>query len=181
MHTADLLDRARNMAVAHGIPSIYFVASTPPDRIRVSRTLPNAGYDAITAYNYQAGVPGMYNGKRLSHSYDELANGYVENWNFFLENSGIPYLVPITAGWDKRPWGGSEDAMHDASEGSASEFESHLKEAREIMDKNPERTKKTAIVCCWNEFGEGSYIEPTKSRSFSYLDAVRKIFGQTKR
>jgi hypothetical protein len=36
--------------------------------------------------------------------------------------------------------------------------------------------KNTAIFCCWNEFGEGHYIEPTRGNGFSYLDAIRDVF-----
>lgn len=34
------------------------------------------------------------------------------------------------------------------------------------------------IVECWNEFGEGTYIEPTTQFGFGYLDALRTAFCQ---
>ncbi|WP_298391072.1 glycoside hydrolase family 99-like domain-containing protein, partial [Hydrotalea sp.] len=57
------------------------------------------------------------------------------------------------------------------------EFEAHLKRAKIFMTRNPEKTKKIGIICAWNEFGEGSYIEPTKKFGFQYLERVKKIFG----
>jgi hypothetical protein len=33
------------------------------------------------------------------------------------------------------------------------------------------------VICCWNEFGEGSYIEPTQKNGFSYLEKIKKVFG----
>ncbi|WP_341869797.1 glycoside hydrolase family 99-like domain-containing protein [Paraburkholderia caffeinilytica] len=175
--SALLLQMASRRAIERGLRGIYFVASTLPEKGRISNALPKAGYDALTAYNYHAGIHGMQYGRRLSHSYSELTGAYAENWNYIIEESELPYLVPVTAGWDKAPWGGSEDPAHDNSEGSSEEFRQHLLEARDVMTKNPERTKRTVIICCWNEFGEGSFIEPTKARGFSYLGAVRDVFG----
>ena len=37
--------------------------------------------------------------------------------------------------------------------------------------------RSNRVICCWNEFGEGSYIEPTKKDGFSYLEKVKKVFG----
>jgi hypothetical protein len=33
------------------------------------------------------------------------------------------------------------------------------------------------MVCCWNEYGEGSYIEPTKMYDLEYLKRIKKVFG----
>ncbi|MFX9077399.1 glycoside hydrolase family 99-like domain-containing protein, partial [Acinetobacter baumannii] len=75
----------------------------------------------------------------------------------------------MTSGWDKRPWGGSSDSDHDNSMGTADQFEQHLIAAKKRMDQFPAQTLKTGIICCWNEFGEGSFIEPTQQNGFDFL------------
>ena len=99
-------------------------------------------------------------------------------WRWILDHSALPYFPPMTSGWDSRPWGGSkEDRLHDDSVGTADEFEAHLRAAKALMDGHPGQTKKTGIICCWNEFGEGSYIEPTQRDGFGFLERVRRVFG----
>ena len=38
----------------------------------------------------------------------------------------------------------------------------------------------TLVFCCWNEFGEGHYIEPTRGYGFDYLDVIRDTFTGAK-
>lgn len=33
------------------------------------------------------------------------------------------------------------------------------------------------LIEAWNEFGEGSYVEPQREFGFGYLDAIREVFG----
>lgn len=174
--TKQLFDRARKIAVARGLPGIYFIAATQANAEAVVKTLPVIGYDAFTAYNYHLGMSGKPDGRRSSHSYPELADGYEETWSWILKNSTLPYFLPIISGWDRRPWGGSEDPKHDNSSSDLAQFRRHLLRARSMLDQNPIKTQKTVIVCCWNEYGEGSYIEPTKRDGFAYLEALKSTF-----
>jgi hypothetical protein len=32
-------------------------------------------------------------------------------------------------------------------------------------------------INCWNEWTEGSYLEPDTTTGFKYLEAVRDVFG----
>jgi len=67
--------------------------------------------------------------------------------------------------------------LHDNSFSTAEEFGKHLEAAKRFMDEYPTLTRSMGVVCCWNEFGEGSYIEPTKKDGFSYLEKIRNVFG----
>ena len=35
-------------------------------------------------------------------------------------------------------------------------------------------------INCWNEWTEGSYLEPEQIHGLSYLDAVKAVFGPVK-
>ncbi|SAL32762.1 lipopolysaccharide biosynthesis protein-like protein [Caballeronia udeis] len=178
MNVAQLFERARKEAAAAGIPGIYFVATSQAVAEPVEHGLPAAGYSAISAYNYHMGLSGNYSPDMpQSHSYSELSNGYRQSWTWILTHSRLPYFVPVTSGWDKRPWGGSPDKLHDLSFSVPHEFEEHLKQARSILDQYPDKTHRTVVICCWNEFGEGSFIEPTEKWRFDYLQQVKDVFG----
>lgn len=171
--TQSLFDRAQNIARAAGFSGIHFVAGTGTNRPMIDSYARNSGYQSFSAYNFHQGP----NSPIQSHSYAELDRGYREHWNRFLLFGNLPLIVPMTSGWDKRPWGGSKDMLHDKSMSSPEGFELHLKAAKEFMDAMKKGTPKMGVICCWNEFGEGSYIEPTKVQGFSYLEKVKKVFG----
>jgi hypothetical protein len=131
----------------------------------------------FSAYNYHIGLElGSSKPKALSASYADLDRGYQFVWDWMVKFARRPYFIPVTAGWNKAPWGGSSDSEHDKSESSVDSFRSHLNSARVYLDNYPAATNKTIVICCWNEFGEGSYIEPTKKMGFQYLDVIKQVF-----
>lgn len=171
-----LLKRADDMALAAGLPGISFVGAVDAVKPELA-ALVNQGYVAATAYNYHHGFSGIREARSSSRNYTELTNGYSESWRWILNNSSLPYFVPVSSGWDKRPWQpqGVVDP-HDGSESSPASFRLHLQAAKVAMDEFPDLTRRTAIICCWNEFGEGSFIEPTKRYGFEYLESIRSVF-----
>jgi len=165
MDVAGLIAKAQDMVKAAGLPPIFFVGG-PFNSPKAS----TFGYDATSTYNYH-GI------KRPSRSYAELTADYRKAWEFQAGRHGVPYIVPMTQGWDRRPWGGSKDPDHDLSGGDLDTFEAHLRSARDFMDSHVNETRRLGVICCWNEFGEGSYIEPTKVHGFGYLEKVKAVFG----
>jgi hypothetical protein len=39
--------------------------------------------------------------------------------------------------------------------------------------------RRILILNCWNEWTEGSYLEPDTVHGMAYLDAVKEVFGDT--
>lgn len=178
LHPRDLIRRAREIARETGVGEIFIVASAEAVTYWVTDFGREIGFDAYGAYNYHRGFEGRYYpAKPVSHSFRELSEAYEMSWNWILKNSPLPYILPGTAGWNKRPWGGSSDPLHDNSEASPAEFEAHLLKVRKVLEENAEKTKRTAVLCCWNEHGEGSVIEPTKEWGTTRVDSIRKVFG----
>jgi len=181
LEPAGMLERAREAARAKGLKGIYFVLCVVATDYWVEIFAPVSGVDALTAYNYHFGVAGnLKTMTRFSQSYSELDNGYQMQWKWILSHSKIPYFVPMSSGWDKRPWGGSKEPFHDNSMSTPDEFERHLRAGYELITRNPEKTKNIGMLCCWNEYGEGSIIEPTKHHGFEYLNRVYKVFKRKK-
>ena len=177
MTSAALFKIANEMAKGAGLPGIYFVGSTEATEYWVKDYGPKNGYDAFSAYNYHRGFSGKYlPNKRFSHSFGELDAAYRESWDWILKESPLPYLLPATSGWSKKPWGGSKDPLHDNSVSTPETFREHLLAAKVRLNQYPEKTKRTVVICCWNEFGEGSYIEPTKTWGMRYLEAIKSAF-----
>ncbi|MCP5277281.1 MAG: glycoside hydrolase family 99-like domain-containing protein [Thiobacillus sp.] len=171
--TKELFDNAQELARAAGFPGINFVAGTGASTPMINSYAKAAGYEAFSAYNFHRGP----NDLLPSHSYEELDKGYRGHWKRFAEVGNLPLIVPMTSGWDKRPWGGSKDPWHDNSLAKPVEFRKHLEAAKAFIDSNPTITRGMGVICCWNEYGEGSFIEPTENMGFSFLEQVRDVFG----
>ena len=171
-----LFDRAQAMARSAGLPGLYFVAGTGADDPLTHGAGSQMGYSAYFAYNYHS-APAQ---PRLSHSYAELDAAYRAHWRWFMAKSDLPYVIPTSSGWDNRPWGGSADPAHDQSVSTPAQFQQHLAAAKALMLANPAKAP-LSVICCWNEFGEGSYIEPTKGTGLGYLEAVQAVFGSPTR
>lgn len=177
--TPDLLNEANRIAISNGLPGIKFVGGAGAYDKFFLNQYTNDGYFAFSAYNSHVGkVSPESPAEKNSHSYDELKNGYQYHlWKWFFDNNK-KYITPSISGWDKRPWGGSEDPLHDNSSGNVSAFKSHLIDAKNNADKSSILLgKKMVVICCWNEYGEGSIIEPTKSNQFDYLEAIKEVFA----
>lgn len=169
--TPQLLAEANEIARRAGLPGIYFTAGAPAGDF-AKTTAQIFGYEGLTAYNYAAGRT-----IRGFDSYASLDRGYQEHWDWILANSPLPYFLAMSSGWDKRPWGGSKDPKRDLSVSTPESFEVHLRAAKAAMDRYPEKSMLTGTICCWNEYGEGSYMEPTKAYGLQYLERIKKVFS----
>ncbi len=131
--------------------------------------LVNDGYDAITAYNLiGAGASDPY-----ESPYSLAVSGSQAIWDSYIAASPIPYLMSLSAGTDSRPWRSMFAELSITSTGQTADlFQQIAQAAKSRIDsgKTP-----PVVLTVWNEIGAG-YIEPTVSRGFSYLDAIRNVF-----
>lgn len=179
--SAQLIGMADEAARAVGLPGVLVIGGVGGNAGNDFDYSRASGYAGFSAYNFHGPASKRFAaGRHMSHSYAELDLAYRDHWEWMLKNASGLYVPPMTSGWDKRPWGGSKDPKHDNSLSVPAEFLEHLKAAREVIKTNPERTRGLGVICCWNEFGEGSFIEPTKQGGFSYLEQVRSVFGDKK-
>jgi hypothetical protein len=178
--SAALLSGAQDIARKDGFAGIFFVGgagANSPIAVQHAKGVAT-GYDAFSAYNYHG--PGRFaypGGHKQSHSYAELDQGYRDHWKWMLEDAKVPYFVPMSSGWDRRPWGGSKDPLHDNSISTPAEFRTHLTAGRQAIRDFPSLTRGFGVICCWNEFGEGSFIEPTRMNGSVMLDTVKEVFS----
>lgn len=176
---SDLFVLADRIFKSAGLSGIQFIGGVGGARGTDFDYSAASGYAGFSAYNYHGTATKRFpHGRQVSRSYEELDQGYRDHWTWMLNNASGYYILPMTSGWDKRPWGGSKDPEHDNSLSTPEEFEAHLIAAKDSMLKYPDKTKRMGVICCWNEFGEGAFIEPTKELGFSYLEKVKKVFGE---
>lgn len=168
--TKTLLARADATVKAKGYGGIYFVVTTnalPSDDLE--GWLLDTGFSAYTGWNY------VESKGSKTEDYDVMVNGYLDAYHAAAQTAKrLPYLVPASPGWDSRPWSGSSAVVR--STPTPEKFATMLRAAKQLLDSDT-KTPKVLMIESWNEFGEGSYIEPTKKWGLSYLETIKKIFG----
>jgi hypothetical protein len=177
---AEYIRVAQTIARQAGLKGINFVAGFDDlSYTLVTENAPMEGFGAVSGYNFHRPPwrPQRPGWDKLTHGYPAMDQAYRENWQEGLR-SVLPVVTPMTTGWDKRAWGGSADPLHDRSVATPEEFRAHLEAAKKIMMKPGRAHSGLGVVCCWNEYGEGSYLEPTKQRQFALLEQVRAVFGK---
>jgi hypothetical protein len=167
-------DTMRRLCRAAGLKDLYLVACVgEPGQARQAGT---EGYDAVTAYNWPGlGVPAGH----LTAPFATLLPGYRDYWRRILELGRPTLWPPICGGWDSRPWHGDNNLVRSGR--TPDLFRRHLRDARALLEPGgapPDHAPaKVVLIEAWNEFGEGSYIEPHQEFGFGYLDAVREVFA----
>ncbi len=155
-----------------GLPGLYLVSCEGfvDGAEAVSRGL-EAGIDAFCLYNYPyagSSVTGP-GGEYAEMSYEHLieqGRGLWEHWRGLTDGRFWPTVMP---GWDRRPWTKDQDLRRVGS--TAELFERSLSWAKDAVNAD-----RVVMIEAWNEWGEGSVLEPSVEERFSYLEAVRRVF-----
>jgi hypothetical protein len=140
----------------------------------LARTAAREGYDAITAYTWPRA--GMVGDSQYA-PFETLVPAYRRKWENLLAESPIPQApLLVCGGWDSRPWHGEQALVRFGR--TPELFRQHLRDAKRFLENASARSPLPPMVLveAWNEWGEGSYIEPHQQFGFGYLDAIREVF-----
>lgn len=129
-----------------------------------------------------------------SNDYSKIGDAYFD----YLENGGghnglevpvnklsVPYYVNVTMGWDSSPrcrnasdWMNRRDYPFGPVivNNSPSLFKKYLTKAKELTMMKPEN-ERIITINSWNEWGEGSYLEPDTVNGLKYLKVVKEVLG----
>ncbi|MGB9624955.1 MAG: glycoside hydrolase family 99-like domain-containing protein, partial [Phycisphaerae bacterium] len=164
---ADALGAMRRRVRDAGLPDLYIVVCGDANKIS-QEWYRKVGFDAVTAYNYWAA------GAATTQSpYEPFIRAHEDIWHAARKAGVIRYIPLLTSNWDARPWHGP---FTNARFGrTTARFGAGLKRMRAFLD---ETGGKVGIIEAWNEWGEGSYIEPNREFGFGDLEAIRRTFAR---
>jgi hypothetical protein len=151
-----------------GAATPFLLATAVPDNEYFN--IASWGFDGVSAYVWEgngtyASIMEVYSG------YPGFPVGCCGKWGFVknqVAGTSLKFYVPTVAGEDGRPWRFTNRGIP-----TTSQFTDHLTQAETFAAAWPSLTEKNVILCCWNEFGEGEYIQPTVERGSDLLDAYR--------
>lgn len=161
----------------------------------------SVGYDALTSYGYKyydaadRNLSLGFNG----FDYSTLQSVYLDYYQYILPRTTLKYQVPVTAGWNRAPLNMRECLLgkHSASEcnvwnsrnykaygvdnsiSTPATFRQSLVNAKNYADVYATKSNRIITICCWNEYAEGTFIEPTAARGTAYVEQVLDVFGSS--
>lgn len=186
--TRAALDKFRAKAVAVGLPGLHLNAvvwgrpilpgeKRPADAVKLVKEL---AFDSVTSYVWihHVGLP------KLQTDYNEVRDAYFSYWNEADRKFGVPYFPNVTMGWDSSPRAHQDDEFgnfgYPFTNTIAGNTPERFKEALEMTKRrllSKPGGPRILNINCWNEWTEGSYLEPDTVHGMKYLEAVRDVFG----
>ncbi|CAK8715256.1 Glycosyltransferase WbsX [Candidatus Electrothrix laxa] len=183
-------ERLRDKAREAGLPGVSIAGCWTARYVGPKSTLPvnevESGYTFVTGYAMPNYCAWAWPNKLQPYQY--LLDGHKKAWDILERHSVLPYIPVATLGWDKRPWE-KPNLPEDRNavyypDRSPNGVKIMVENAVQWISKHPDRTsqEKLLLMYAWNEYGEGSYLTPSKRDGYSFLEAVKSgLHSQTGR
>lgn len=129
----------------------------------------NSGcFDSATWYQF-------FDFVQMNRAYPEILEEIKGIYGRMKDDLKIPFYPHVSVGWDSNPRYNNfhNDVCFDntpANVQKAFEF------AKEWIDTHPNLKAPLISVNSWNEWTEGSYLEPDDLYGYGYLEAIKKVF-----
>lgn len=186
--TRAALDKFRSKARAAGLPGLHLNAVVwgrtilPAEKTTAdpSKLVHDLGFDSFTSYVWihHVGLPDR------ETDYNFVRERYFEYWTSVSGSFGIPYIPNVTMGWDPSPRADQSQPFENTgypftniiTNNTPENFRTALQLARQRLLNEPAGLRILNLNC-WNEWTEGSYLEPDTVNGMAYLNAIKEVFG----
>lgn len=188
--TRQALDRFRDKVRVAGLGELHLNAVVWGQAIlpgekkveNVNELLAQLGFDSITSYVW-------IHHQELSHfpetSYSAYRIANEADYTAFTDTYELPYIPNVTMGWDSSPRTIQSDVFEPLgypftpilAGNTPEQFGLALEGVRQFLDEG--RTQpRIFTINAWNEWTEGSYLEPDTVHGMQYLEAIRRVFSR---
>lgn len=172
----------------HGLPGVFVVGGHQDYWDYTVGCFLNCGYDgdllaqhydALTKYTFNLAVQPVDG----AMPYSSLVSAEERNWERYGQQSPLPYIPSVAAGWDGR-------AADERPEGhlfwftrSPTELGGFVKDAIAWVGRNPRMRVEPApappvvLIEAWNELQEGAYVLPTTDDGYRFGQAIAGALG----
>jgi hypothetical protein len=185
------LERMRAKVRTLGFPDIHVNAVTwgvklLPGQSEISNLrelLDRLHIDSTTSYVW---IHHTAFSKTFTTEYRDIKSQYEIYRATAAETFGRQYLPNVTVGWDSTPRACQTDNYRLGAypftsvvvNNTPGTFRDALESARSFAVANLPPNRRIITLNSWNEWTEGSYLEPDSVNGLAYLDAVREVFGR---
>ena len=170
----DLMTEAKSYIKSKGInPYIIGVYSIPDGNYNKTYLSLTKLFDAVTVYN----MPNIGGAKA---PYETLLQSYINaynEWETQLSKERIAYVPNILPGFNNTLSyaHGTREWLVVRGDATPEQFTKMCLEAKKHTDSK----LRMVMITAWNEYAEGSVIEPTLDKGFQYLDIIKEVFTES--
>lgn len=185
--TCRAIDSLREKTIKAGFPGLHLnlvewgLRNVPESSLEnQNRLLAKLGAESVTDYVWvhHIQLPDFPENK-----FTDIAQKAYADWDRFGAAYRVPYHPNVTMGWDPWPRVPADQAFTPATYpatplitgNTPAEFQRALVRAKAWLDR-PETTQKILTINAWNEWTEGSYLEPDTVNGMGYLEAIQSVF-----
>jgi hypothetical protein len=145
------------------------LATLPGDRVPTqAHTLSALGFDSLTNYQWCHYV-------RPTGDYQAWGEAALAAWDRWAAEFPMPFYPHVSIGWDTNPR--FKAFQPDLITGDTPpRFAGFLHRALAFVDQR-RLAPRLITLNSWNEWSEGSYLEPDTVNGYRYLEAVRDILA----
>ncbi len=183
------LERMRAKVRALGFPNLHLNAVSwgvkllpgQSEITNLPELLDRLHVDSATSYVW---IHHTHFSKEFTTEYGDIRNQYETYRGTAAKILGRPYFPNVTVGWDSTPRTCQTDNYRLGEypftsvivNNTPAAFKAALESAKTFAVANLPPEKRIITLNSWNEWTEGSYLEPDRSNGMAYLDAVRDVF-----
>jgi hypothetical protein len=179
--TKSALNSFRTKVKAAGFPGLHLqgviwgnipanLSAVPGDRTPTQgKTIAELAFSSLSTYTWTHYVSPQ-------GDYIPWAESGSAAWKAYDTTFPVQYFPNVTISWDTNPRRTTFDPNL-ITGNTPNRFARYLWKARAYLDKHPER-KKLIVINSWNEWPEGSYLEPDTLYRMEYLEAVQDVFNR---
>lgn len=173
------LDKFKDKCVKAGLKGVHLqailwgalpatISATPRDKTETQEnTVKYLGFESLTNYQWCHFIP-------TNQDYASWGEQAVAKYKEFDENFSIPYFPHVSIDWDPNPRypGAAQPAVSGVT---PEKLERFLYKAKQYADEHPNQ-RPLITINAWNEWAEGSSLEPDTLYKYGYLEAVKRVF-----
>ena len=176
--TKAALDDFRKKTMAAGFPGLHLqgilwsalpasIPGVPGDKIQTQdKVLDYFGFNSVTNYCWA-------HLQQPEGDYEKWADASTAMWTDFDRDFSIPYFPNLSIGWDPNPRYPFKAGY--ITNPTPAKFANYLKKAKAYIDSHPKQAPLVTINA-WNEWSEGSYLEPDTQYKMQYLEELKRVF-----
>jgi len=186
--TRHALDAFRQKTIIHGFPDLHLnqvlwntgILSGESVTRQPGKFLKMLNFDSFTSYVWVHHAP-LATFPEVK--YQAVLDTYLHYWEQQTVMIDLPYFPNVTMGWDSSPRTVQSDVFDNAGYPFTPVIAGNSPEnfgiALKTIKTRLEQTNGPRIITlnAWNEWTEGSYLEPDTQNGYAYLEAIRDVFS----
>ena len=185
--TKAAMDRLNQKAIAAGFKGIHWNLVAwgrpilPVEKVpaNIPELIKKLGFSSATSYVWvhHVGLPDRQT------DFNKVRDQYFQYWEKAKTEYPVPYYPNVSMGWDPSPrcdlkseWGNfGYPFTYTIGNNTPQNFKIALQMTKDKLLADP-NGPRIMNINCWNEWTEGSYLEPDVKTKFGYLEAVKSVF-----